>query len=419
MKIEKKIVLVIGSGAREHAIASKLSLSPKVGQVIVCPGNDGMSSKWKRWKTAPYPALAQKASDEDVDLVVIGPDAALADGAVDAFLSRSVATFGPKQAAAKIESSKAFAKEVMTAAGVPTAKWSVVKDMAEALAFFETTPWGQGFVIKADGLALGKGVRVCEDKSEAIAACEELISISGSLVIEEKLRGREISWMAFCDGERCALLEPAQDYKRLSAGDQGPNTGGMGAFSPVQDLPEDLEKRVREQVFLPTLQEMAKRGTPFKGVLYAGLMLDQASGQFFVLEFNARFGDPEAQVLLPRMKDDLYDWLAAVAMDSLIGKPEKVPFHEDFAVYVVAAAKGYPGEPEKDQSISGPILDASAYYLAGIRKSATGFVTAGGRVLGALGQGRDLAEATQRAYANLKNISFSGMQSRSDIGGRS
>jgi phosphoribosylamine---glycine ligase len=406
-------VLVIGSGAREHAIAWKLSRSPHVKRLIVAPGNDGMS--WERWPAQPFPELAQKSKNEKVDLVVVGPDNALSDGIVDEFQKVGIACFGPTAAAAQIEASKSFAKEIMRAADVPTARFATAFTLDEAISAIKQ--FSNGCVIKADGLALGKGVIVCSTQEEAQKACEQLYPLSKKLVIEEKLSGQEISWLAFCDGENCALLEPARDYKRVRDGDQGPNTGGMGAFSPVEGVPASWEMRVKEKVFLPVLKEMKKRGTPFKGVLYAGLMVDFEKDRFYVLEFNARFGDPETQVLLPRMKDDLYLWCDSVAKGKLLS--DRMNFISDAAVYVVGAAKGYPENPEKGKSISGletPDAETSPeqveHFVAGVSKN----MTSGGRVFGALGLGKTIEEAREKAYTRLKSVSFEGLHYRSDIG---
>ena len=419
-----KTVLVIGSGGREHALAWKLSQSPRVARVICAPGNDGFPAEWERWKVAlsqgnlAFQALAAKALEEKVDLVVVGPDNALADGIVDVFEAHGVKIFGPSRAAARIEASKGFAKEVMQAAGVPTARYQRVKSAEEAKQFLESVPWNRGWVIKADGLALGKGVRVCESLPEALEASRTLIQVSGELVIEERLFGEELSWLAFCDGEHCALLEPARDHKRLKDGDQGPNTGGMGAFSPVPHLPggAELAHRVRSQVFIPTLREMKRRGTPFRGVLYAGLMVNPEG--FWVIEFNARFGDPETQVLLPRMSDDLYLWCDAVAHGDISTLPPDVGFSAGSAVVVVGAAAGYPDSPEKGQKISGGLaggLEQPAGFWAGVEKKDGQLVTAGGRVFGALGMGGALETARREAYKHLSEVSFQGMQFRSDI----
>ena len=371
-----------------------------------------------------FKELAERARSAGVDLVVVGPDHPLAEGIVDVFTEARVLCFGPTAAAARIESSKAFAKEVMKAAGVPTARHFLATTLEEAQKVLKSVPWpgprgneDGGWVIKADGLALGKGVRVCSTFEEAQEAVAALMPVSGSLVIEEKLSGEEISWLAFCDGDRCALFESARDFKRLNNQDLGPNTGGMGSFSPVPGLPQGLALKVRERVFLPTLREMRKRGAPFQGILYAGLMFDRKSGNFNVLEFNARFGDPETQALLPRMSGDLYSWCEASARGDLSGMPTEVPFNSEFSVVVVGASQGYPEKPVKGLEVVGPIGD-EGFFIAGVSREgdARKFVTSGGRVFAALGLGNTLTLAREAAYLKFAQVRFEGIQFRSDIG---
>ncbi len=415
-----KTLLIVGSGGREHVLGWKLAQSSRVSRLIVLPGNEGMPSEWERWSDSlsrqDFEKLAQKAQKEKVDLAVIGPDNPLADGIVDVFESYGIPTFGPRAAAAQIEASKAFAKELMRLAGVPTAKYWVVETEDEGLEVLGQEAWPSGVVVKADGLAFGKGVRVCETLMDAQQAVHELIQISGKLVIEEKLLGEEISWMAFCDGQGCALLEPVRDYKRLLDRNEGPNTGGMGAISPVPDIPQGFSETLRNQVFLPVLRQMKKQGTEFRGILYAGLMVDFTSGQYWVLEFNARFGDPEAQALLPRMEGDLLPWCEAVARGDLSGLPASVPFKKDFSVFVVGAAPGYPERPVLGIPIR--ILDQNpkSYFFAGVRRQGSELLTSGGRVLGALGMGTRLELAREEAYERLGRVTFEGMQFRTDIG---
>jgi phosphoribosylamine---glycine ligase len=391
--------------------------------VIVAPGNDGMPESFERWKIQlkpdQYRDLALRELKEKVDLVVVGPDNPLAEGIADRFREVGLPCFGPSQKAAQIEASKAFAKEVMKSAGVPTAHFFVARSEREAETVLESLPWDYGWVVKADGLALGKGVRVCASLEDALEATRELIGVSGQLVIEERLRGEELSWMAFCDGENCSLLEPARDYKRVRDGDLGPNTGGMGAFSPVPGVPASFTERVRREVFLPTLKEMKKRGAPFSGLLYAGLMVDVKADKIWVIEFNARFGDPETQVLLPRIDGDLFDWAEAVAEGRLSSMPERVPFVEDAAVVVVGAAAGYPESPERGKPIAGIAPpkggERPGVFCAGVERKDGNLVTAGGRVLGAMGYGPTLEAARKDAYARIGAIRFAGMHFRGDI----
>ncbi len=444
-----RTVLVVGSGGREHALAWKLSQSAQVSRVIAAPGCGALPDHFERWELnlsagiPEFEKLADRAIAANVDLVVIGPDQALADGIVDVLSARGILVFGPTQAASQIEASKGFAKEVMQAAGIPTARFFRARSLPEAREILQNLEWGQGWVIKADGLALGKGVQVCLSREEALAAAEELIEISAEIVIEERLSGEESSWLAFCDGERCALLEPARDYKPLRAeGDErsvgggpkkNPMTGGMGAISPVPlahgqpDLFEKFSERLRREVFLPTLGELNRRGTPFRGVLFAGLMIE--GDRISVLEFNARFGDPETQVLLSRMSDDLYGWLEACARGNIKEFPENVGFRPETAVVVVGAVEGYPTAVKLGDEITAAVVAASTsllagseanvvpnYFFAGLSQQGDRYLTSGGRVLGAMGISPDPLEARAMAYGRLESARFRGMQFRSDIG---
>jgi phosphoribosylamine--glycine ligase len=425
-----KTVLVIGSGGREHALGWKLACSPQVARLIVAPGNDGMPAAWERWDSPlktreDFAGIAQRASEAKVDLVVVGPDNPLADGIVDILEEHGLLAFGPRANAARIEASKAFAKDVMIAARVPTAKYVEAHSVADAKTLLAGLDWqSSGWVIKADGLALGKGVHVCDTLVEARLALTSLEKqgLTGPFLIEQKLQGEEISWLAFCDGSRVALLDPARDYKRVRDQDQGPNTGGMGAFSPIAGLPERLADRVRREVFEPTLQELAKRGAPFRGVLYAGLMVDLERGSLSVLEFNARFGDPETQVLMARLNDDFYRWCEAVAKGDLSPLPEKVPFSREAAVVVIGAAEGYPDAPRKGAGLAtqegllpeNPAL-CPAYFFAGVSRAGSDWTVSGGRVLGAMGLGATLEQARSQAYERIRKIRSPGLHYRSDI----
>ncbi len=418
-----KTVVVVGSGGREHALAWKLSQSPEISRLIVAPGNAGMPAGWERWQLgsskADFVEFAKRARETQVDLVVVGPDNPLADGIVNVMNDAGVLALGPTREAAQLEASKAFAKDVMKAAGIPTAQYRLAQNIEEARKILRSVPWGAGWVIKADGLALGKGVRVCATQSEALSAAEELIQISGSLVIEERLLGEEISWLALCDGDRCALLDPARDYKRIRDRDEGPNTGGMGAFSPIPGVTSALADKVRSQVFEPALREMKKRGASFRGVLYAGLMAQLESERFWVIEFNARFGDPETQVLMPRIEGDIYPWFEACARGDLRALPPSVPFKKEAAVYVVGAAKGYPETPEKGKAISGFSAELEdgvpRMFAAGVAAQEQGLVTSGGRVFGTLGMGANLKVARAQAYERIHKVKFEGLQFRTDV----
>lgn len=420
-------VLVLGAGAREHALAWKLKQAPGLGRLIVAPGNAGMIAalNCEAWefdqKPTSFGALVARARAEGIGLVVVGPDQLLADGISDAFQAAGIPCFGPTQAAAQIESSKAFCKDVMTAAGVPTARYFVATTLHEAEAILAREAWGSGWVIKADGLALGKGVVVARDVTEAREAAERLLKVSGKIVIEERLVGEELSWMALSDGERVALLEPARDYKRIFEGDRGPNTGGMGAISPVPGVGSARESaglfsRVENEVFLPVLAEMKRRGCEFRGLLYAGLMWNPVGGRLSVLEFNARFGDPETQALLPRIQADLLELMRNAAAGQLT--TSRVDFGPEKSCYVVAAAEGYPETPRTGDALPGLERECKSgrVFCAGVKASGGGFVTSGGRVFGALGMGLASESARAEALSRVEELRFRGMQIRRDIG---
>jgi phosphoribosylamine--glycine ligase len=426
-------VAVIGAGAREHALAWKLLHSDRVQSLILVPGSEPALeqlqrqfaskhvARWSDGITGPEALrdLGEKLRADGVKFVVVGPDNALADGAVDILSAAGVPTFGPSRAASEIESSKTFSKRLMASAGVPTAEFYEATSVAAAEKILRDLDWkNKHWVIKADGLALGKGVEICETLESARTALQRLQAYSHTFVIEERLYGREVSWLAFCDGDTCSLLPPAQDYKTLGDDPLSPNTGGMGAICPVPIDDPDLAERVRTQVFLPVLNEMKRRGTPYKGVLYAGLMLGKDC-RLHVLEFNARFGDPEAQAILPLVDVDLLDWCEACVTGRLRELPARVPMISKSAVYVCAAAAGYPGAAEKGARIDGVTTWTSAHhgFFAGVRKEAAGdYRVDGGRVLGALGLGANLREARAEAFAHLQEISFAGMQVRNGVG---
>jgi phosphoribosylamine--glycine ligase len=411
-------VLLIGSGGREHALAWKMAQSPLLEKLLNVPGNLGTG---RFGQNVPFPlnhaeALVDLAQREAIDLVVVGPDNPLADGIVDAFAASGIPAFGPTAAAARIESSKSFAKEVMAAAGVPTARSHSFTSVEQALDFVRNS--GHAWVVKADGLALGKGVIVAETLDETLTAIQTLAATPAGtvLLLEERLRGPEISVLALCDGRRLAVLPPARDHKRLLVGDLGPNTGGMGVIAPVDEVGPDLLEQIVSSCMQPTVDEMARRGTPFCGVLYAGLMLTSAGPR--VLEYNARFGDPEAQALLPLLEGDL---LAAMR-DCTVGqlKPERLKRRKGYAVCVVLAAEGYPGKPRKGDQIRGvEAVDDNKVLIfhAGTRMGPDGLATDGGRVLGVTGLGTSLKQARERAYEIANRIKFPGKQLRSDIGG--
>lgn len=420
-------VLVIGAGAREHALAWACAKSPEVTEVCVRGLN--AAALWSlrsvpklapttEWEDAAWPELAERARREGVVLAVIGPDQALFEGAADAFRAAGIPTFGPGREGARIEWSKAFAKEIMEAAGVPTARAQTFES-AEALE--KALPEG-ACVLKADGLALGKGVEVCANRTAARAAARRLFGISKTVLLEEFLHGEELSWLALTDGQTLRMLEPARDHKRLRSGDQGPNTGGMGAYAPVARF-GPWRERVRTEVFEPVLREFKRRGIDYRGVLYAGLMVDPTRERLHALEFNARFGDPECEVLLPRISDDLVPWLRACAEGRLAQLPQEIPVRSGVGVYVVAAARGYPECPEKGAalSLSEPWLDPRGLpqaFFAGITGAPGAWSVSGGRVLGCYGEGATLQEARAEAYGRMRAWArFDGAQFREDIAG--
>ena len=409
-------VLVIGSGAREHALCLALSRDPAVRTIVCAPGNAGTVrlAEPRTVDVTDPEAIAELADAVDADLVVIGPEGPLVAGAADAVRRRGRAVFGPSAAAAQLEGSKAFAKDVMVAAGVPTAGHWVCASQSEVDAALDAV--APPYVVKDDGLAAGKGVVVTDDRTEAqehAAAC--LRKVGGRVVIEEHLAGPEVSLFAITDGTTVLPLEPAQDFKRVGDGDTGPNTGGMGAYSPLPWAPPDLVEQVEREVLRPTVEEMARRGAPFAGLLYAGLALT-ASGPK-VIEFNARFGDPETQVVLARLDTPLAGLLHKAATGALAGV--SLEWSADAAVTVVMAAGGYPGRPQTGQSIDG-IAEAESVVgvdvlHAGTRLQDGRVLTDGGRVLSVTAVAADLAAARSAAYDAVSSISFPGAQWRRDI----
>jgi phosphoribosylamine--glycine ligase len=411
-------VLLLGSGGREHALAWKLSQSPRLTRLLCGPGNPGTAKLGTNVPVRPdvpdeVVALARR---EAVDLVVVGPEAPLVAGVADALAAAGIPCFGPVAGAALIEGSKAFAKEIMAEAGVPTAAFRTFTDVAQAEAYAVA----QGrIVVKADGLAAGKGVIVAHDVAaarEAVRAVGAMGTAGQKLVLEELLEGEEVSAMALCDGERYAMLPLSQDHKRVGEGDTGPNTGGMGAYSPAPFLTDAQLAEVGERVVAPTLAVLRRRGIPFRGVLYAGLMLTRGGPK--VLEFNARFGDPETQVLMMQLGEDLLPLVDACARGRLESRPLKS--NPGASVGVVLAAQGYPDAPRKGQPIDG--LDAvpadATVFLAGVEAKDGALVTSGGRVLTVCARGEDLARARERAYAAAAAVRFEGMHLRRDIGAR-
>ena len=405
-------VLVIGSGGREHALALALSRDPAVIELHAAPGNSGTATLGSNHPVNPLDgrAVANLAVQLGVNLVVVGPEAPLVAGVADAVRASGVACFGPSAAAAQVEGSKAFAKQVMAAAGVPTAgsRACATRDQVDQA----LDQFGVPYVVKDDGLAAGKGVVVTEDRQLAVDHALRC----GRVVIEEFLDGPEVSLFGITDGHTVRALHPAQDYKRVGDGDTGPNTGGMGAYTPLPWAPDDLADEVTHTVLQPTIDEMARRGTPFAGLLYAGLAL--TSGGIRVVEFNARFGDPETQPLLARLATPLGGLLYAAATNDLAAHPE-LEWGSGAAVGVVLAAAGYPGGPTTGGVITGlddATRNGSVIIHAGMAVDQHGnLISAGGRVLTVVGLGSDLEAARDRAYASIAQIRLEGSFYRRDI----
>ena len=420
-------ILVIGSGGREHALAWKLSQSPKVQQVYVAPGNGGtaLSPNLKNVPLTDLAALRDWALAEKIALTVVGPEQPLAAGVVDDFRAHGLRIFGPTQAAAQLESSKAFSKDFMKRHGIPTAAYETFSDPGAAHAYVDRL--GAPIVVKADGLAAGKGVVVAATKEEAHAAIDDMLGGNtlgvahndggARVVIEEFLQGEEASFIVLCDGKNVVAMASSQDHKRLRDGDEGPNTGGMGAYSPAPVVTPDVHARAMRDVILPTIRGMDKDGIPFTGFLYAGLMID-GDGKPKTLEFNTRMGDPETQPIMMRLKSDLVD----VLMAATSGKLDEVELKWDrrVALGVVLAAGGYPLSPKKGDLISGlpKPTDEVVVFHAGTVAEGDQVKTAGGRVLCVTALADSVKQAQTKAYDAARTIHFDGRQYRRDIGHR-
>jgi len=415
-------VLVVGSGGREHAIVTSISKSDKVSKIYCAPGNAGIAAlaECVDIGVMDFDKLVAFAKDKAVDLVVVAPDDPLVAGAVDAFEAAGIRAFGPRANAAIIEGSKAFSKDLMKKYGIPTAAYENFTDADSALKYLETATFP--IVLKADGLALGKGVLICNDLEEAKAGVKEIMldkhfgSAGNTMVIEEFMTGREVSVLCFCDGITIKPMTSAQDHKRAKDGDQGLNTGGMGTFSPSPFYTKEIDEYCMENIYKPTMVAMKAEGREFKGVLFCGLMMTPNGVK--VLEYNARFGDPEAQVVLPRMKNDIIDVMEA-CIDGTLDKVD-LQFEDNAAVCVVLASDGYPVSYEKGYPIHGlEKFDGKDDYFvfhAGTKFDGDQIVTNGGRVLGVTAKGKDLFEARANAYAATEWITFDNKYMRHDIG---
>ena len=419
----KMNVLILGGGGREHALAHGVARSERLGQLYVMPGNAGTAALGKNLEgdLSDHDALVAKARELAIDLTIVGPEAPLCAGIVDRFESAGLRVFGPNKAAARIEGDKAYAKEVMRRALVPTAEARIFDRFAAAKTYVATRD--SALVVKAAGLAAGKGVVVCDEPSEAILALERMMvdgqfgDAGKKVVVEERLQGPEVSALALIDDTTICVLETARDYKRIGEGDTGLNTGGMGAVSPAPNVPDDLLEQVESDVFIPIIDALRRDGVTYRGILYAGLILTAAGPK--VLEFNCRFGDPETQAILPRYRGDLLALLDACASGRLI--EAELDWDPRPAVCVVMSAGGYPGAYDKGRVITGldeaAQLDDVTVFHAGTTLTGDRTLTNGGRVLGVTALGEDVASARLRAYAAIDRIRFDGAYVRRDIAG--
>ena len=417
-------VLLVGSGGREHALAWKIAGSPLLTRLVCAPGNPGMAPLGELRGVGPTDVAGQVelAREIEADLVVIGPESAVEAGLADALAEVGIACFGPTAAAGQLESSKAFTKALCARHGLPTAGYGVFETVPEARAGLQQ--FQPPYVIKADGLAAGKGVVIAPDRAEAEAAIDDMLggrfgTAGARVVIEEFMAGEEASLFALSDGRSYRLFGAAQDHKRAYDGDEGPNTGGMGTYSPPPVLTPALEAAAEQRLIAPTLEAMAAEGAPYRGVLYAGLMLTPEGPK--LVEYNARFGDPECQVLMLRLKSDLLPYLHACATGRLADLPE-LAWHDDVAICVVMAARGYPDDPLKGSQIKGAEADFGpdvVVFHAGTSRDAEGVLrAAGGRVLNVCARGPDLETARERAYGAISGIDWPEGFYRSDIGWR-
>lgn len=416
-------ILIIGSGGREHAIAWSVAKSPKADKIYCAPGNAGIAefAECVSIGAMEFDKLADFAEEKEIDLTIIGMDDPLVGGVVDVFEKRGLKVFGPRKNAAVLEGSKAFSKDLMKKYKIPTAGYENFDDSEKALEYLRTEAKFP-IVLKADGLALGKGVLICQDLAQAEAGVKEIMedkkfgTAGNTMVIEEFMTGREVSVLSFVDGKTIRTMTSAQDHKRAMDGDQGLNTGGMGTFSPSPFYTKEVDEFCQKYIYQPTVDAMASEGRPFKGIIFFGLMLTAEGPK--VLEYNARFGDPEAQVVLPRMKTDIIDVMEACVNGTL--DQMELEFEENAAVCVVLASEGYPVKYEKGIPMTGfeNFKDKDGYYCfhAGTKFQDGGIVTNGGRVVGITAKGKDLKEARKNAYEATEWIQFANKYMRHDIG---
>ena len=423
MELTNLKLLVLGNGAREHALVWKIKQSARVKEIYAVPGNAGTASVARNinLSSSDVPAIVKKAKELGIDLVVVGPEAPLAAGIVDQLQATGIPVFGPTKAAAQLESSKVFSRELMQKNGIPCAAGKHFTDYGEAKIFLKSHKLP--VVVKADGLAAGKGVTVANSMEDALKALDSIMearafgTAGDKVIIEECLGGKEVSLLAFTDGETAIPMVPACDYKRVFDGDQGPNTGGMGSYSPPSFFGDDMSQQILTTVIQPTIDAMNKNGTPYKGVLYTGLIMT-AKGPM-VLEYNARFGDPETQAILPRLKTDIVDIMLAVVNGSL--KKMKIQWNNDPCVGVVMASGGYPGEYKKGSpiTVSSKLDKDVTVFYAGAKKLDDGrIVTDGGRVLTVTATGKTMKEARDKVYRNIVHVNFEGCHYRKDIASR-
>lgn len=413
-------VAVIGSGGREHALLWKLKQSPRIAELFALPGNPGMRGLARLCPVKPdVTSLVAEVLRLEIDFVVVGPEVPLADGIADALAGCGVSCFGPNAAAAQLESSKVFAKQLMRKCGVPTADFMIFDDIHECERFILENPRAQGRVVKADGLAAGKGAFVCANDAEALAVarrllCEHMLGNAGQrIVVEEKLTGREASLHFLCDGERYLALPPAQDYKRALDGDHGANTGGMGTFCPARHATSELVRECERRIVEPVQRELRAAGTPYRGLLYVGVMLTQDGPQ--VIEFNCRFGDPETQVMLPCLGYDIFAAMEACANGTL-DPSHYAPDTSQHAVCVVLCADGYPDSYQKQIPLIAPTASSGQLlFAAGTAEQDGQWVSNGGRVLNAVGLGESIADARANAYDLARRALVPGLRMRVDI----